>query len=322
MKIDKVLKTFFPVSLLLLSFNLNIIYAQEKQNEIDEQRKSIVNIKNTLVKLSDNLYAIIPERIGPAGNMAVYISDDGVIIVDDQWIELTDNIKEMIDSITDKPITHVINTHYHYDHVDGNKVFGKEGSVIISHDNVRSRLSENQILSVQNYIQEAYPFEGLPSITYSENLTIHKKDEIIQIYHLKNAHTDGDSFIEFKNANVIHTGDVFVRYGFPYIDGNNGGNIYGMIDAINMLIDHSNDSTRIIPGHGRIQYRKDLYNYIEMLVTVEKRIRNGIQNNLSIEEIEDQEPLKGFDFLTDYYFNLEQTYMMIKKRLESQNNSN
>lgn len=320
MKKDRVLKIFFSFFLLLITCDFSIVYAQGKQNEIDQKRKSIVHIKNTLVKLHDYLYAILSD--GEAGNMAVYISDIGVIIVDDQWIELTNNIKEMIDSITNKPITHVINTHYHYDHVDGNKVFGKEGCVIISHDNVRSRLSENQILTFLNYTQEAYPFEGLPSITYSENLTIHKKYEIIQISHLKNAHTDGDSFVEFINANVIHTGDVFVRYGFPFIDGNNGGNIYGMIDAINKLIEHSNDSTRIIPGHGPISYRKDLCNYKDMLVIVEERIRNGIQNNLSIEEIEAKEPLKGFDFLTDYFFNLEQIYMMVKRNLESQNKLN
>jgi glyoxylase-like metal-dependent hydrolase (beta-lactamase superfamily II) len=156
----------------------------------------------------------------------------------------------------------------------------------------------------------------LPFITFSDSLTLNEPNEKIKVYHVKNAHTDGDSFIEFMNANVIHTGDVFVRYGFPYIDDNNGGNIYGMIEAIDMLINYTNDSTKIIPGHGPISYKKDLISYRDMLVTVVSRIKNGIENNLSIEEIKKQNPLKNLNLAWDGFFNLEKTYGMVKMKLK------
>ena len=288
--------------------------AQEK-NEIDEKRKSIINIKDTLVKLSNHVYAILSD--GEAGNIAIYENPDGLVLVDDQWVELLPKVKKLLATISDKPVKYVLNTHFHYDHSDGNKVFGKEGTIIISHDNIRKRLEEKQILSLSNLVQKGYPFEALPFITFSDSLTLNEPNEKIKVYHVKNAHTDGDSFIEFMNANIIHTGDVFVRYGFPYIDDNNGGNIYGMIEAMNMLIIYTNDSTKIIPGHGPISYKKDLISYRNMLVTVVSRIKDGIENNLSIEQIKGQNPLKKLDLAWDGYFNIEKIYSMVKMKLKN-----
>lgn len=289
------------------------LFAQEK-NEIDEKRKTIVNIKDTLVKLSRHVYAILSD--GEAGNIAIYENPDGLVLVDDQWIELLPKVKKLLATISDKPVKYVLNTHFHYDHSDGNKVFGKEGAIIISHDNIRKRLEEKQVLSLSNLIQKAYPFEALPFITFNDSLTLNEPNEKIKVYHVKNAHTDGDSFIEFMNANIIHTGDVFVRYGFPYIDDNNGGNIYGMIEAINMLINYTNDSTKIIPGHGPISYKKDLILYRNMLVTVVTRIKDGIENNLTIEQIKEQKPLKNLDIAWDGFFNMEKIYGMVKMKLK------
>jgi cyclase len=289
------------------------VFAQEK-NEIDEKRKTITNIKDTLVKLSSHVYAILSN--GEAGNIAIYENPDGLVLVDDQWTELLPIVKQLLATITEKPVKYVLNTHFHYDHTDGNKVFGKEGTIIISHDNIRKRLEEKQVLSLSNLVQKAYPFEALPFITFSDSLTLNEPNEKIKVYHVKNAHTDGDSFIEFMNANIIHTGDVFVRYGFPYIDDNNGGNIYGMIEAMDMLINYTNDSTKIIPGHGQISYKKDLIVYRNMLVTIVTRIKYGIENKLSIEEIKKQNPLKNLDLAWDGYFNLEKIYGMVKTKLK------
>ncbi len=289
------------------------LFAQGKNN-IDEKRKTIININDSLVKLSTHVYAILSD--GEAGNMAVYENSDGLVLVDDQWIELMPKVKNLLTSISNKPVKYVLNTHYHFDHTDGNKVFGKDGAIIISHDNVRKRLAEKQVLSFINLIQNPYPFEALPFITFSESLTLNESNEKIKIFHVKDAHTDGDSFIEFMNANVIHTGDVFVRYGFPYIDDNNGGNIYRMIDAIDMLINYTNDSTKIIPGHGPVSNKKDLVSYKNMLVSVTTRIKDGIEKNLTIEQIKDQNPLKNLDLASTWYFNLEQIYDMVKMEMK------
>ena len=304
--------TLALVILLICSSGIKL-YAQEK-NEIDERRKTIGKINDTLVKLSSHVYAILSD--GEAGNIAVYENPDGLVLVDDQWIELMPKVKILLATISNKSVKYVLNTHFHYDHSDGNKVFGKEGAIIISHDNIRKRLAETQVLSLSNLVQKPYPFEALPFITFSDSLTLNEPNEKIKVFHVKNAHTDGDSFIEFMNANIIHTGDVFVRYGFPYIDDNNGGNIYGMIKAIDMLINYTNDSTRIIPGHGPISYKKDLISYRNMLVTVVTRIKDGIENNLTIQQIKEQQPLKNLGLAWDGFFNMEKIYGMVKMKLE------
>ncbi len=311
-KYSNCLKLFLLV-ILSVFLTKERVFAQEK-NEIDEKRKTITSVKDTLVKLSSHVYAILSD--GEAGNIAIYENPDGLVLVDDQWIELLPIVKQLLATITDKPVKYVLNTHFHYDHTDGNKVFGKEGTIIISHDNIRKRLEEKQVLSLSNLVQKAYPFEALPFITFSDSLTLNEPNEKIKVYHVKNAHTDGDSFIEFMNANIIHTGDVFVRYGFPYIDDNNGGNIYGMIEAMDMLINYTNDSTKIIPGHGQISYKKDLIAYRNMLVTVATRIKDGIENNLTIEQIKEQKPLKNLDLAWDGFFNLEKIYGMVKMKLK------
>ena len=304
---------FSVLSVLLL--NSQSLPAQEK-NEIDERRKTINRVNDTLIKLSDHVYAIISD--GEAGNIAVFENPDGLVLVDDQWIELSPKIKKLLATISNKPVKYVLNTHFHYDHSDGNKVFGKEGAIIISHDNIRKRLEQDQVLSLTNLVQKAYPYEALPFITFSDSLTLNEPTEKIRIYHVKNAHTDGDSFIEFKNAKVIHTGDVFVRYGFPFIDDRNGGNIYGMIDAIDMLIRSIDEGTMIIPGHGPISYKKDLIAYRNMLSTVETRIRNGILKKLSVAEIEKQNPLKDLDLSLVIFFTTEHIYNMVNKKLKNQ----
>ncbi len=288
------------------------LLAQEK-NGIDEKRETIININDSLVKLSNHVYAILSD--GEAGNIAVYENPDGLVLVDDQWVELIPKVKDLIVSISDKPVKYVINTHFHYDHADGNKVFGKEGAIIISHDNIRKRLAEKQVLSLSNLVQMPYPDYALPFITFSESLTLHEPNEKIKIIHVKNAHTDGDSFIKFMDSNVIHTGDLYVRYGFPYIDDNNGGNIYGMIEAIDIIIGHTDDSTKIIPGHGQISNKTDLVSFKNMLQTVVTRIENGIKNNLTMEQIEKQNPLENLDFPSVGAFNLKQIFAMVKMKL-------
>src|SRR6516165_9115187 len=167
--------------LMLLLFFSKPLSAQQK-NGIDEKRKTIVSVGDTLIKLSDHLYAIISS--GEAGNIAVYENPDGLILVDDQWVELTPKVKALLLTVSSKPVKYIINTHFHYDHSDGNKVFGKEGVVIISHDNIRKRLEETQILSITNLVQQPYPFEALPIITFSDSLTLHEAGEQIKVFHV------------------------------------------------------------------------------------------------------------------------------------------
>jgi cyclase len=306
----------YLLMLVILQFfsNVETATAQDK-NGIDEKRITITKINDTLVKLGDHVYAIISD--GEAGNIAVYENPDGLILVDDQWVELSPKIKHLLQGISSKPVKYILNTHFHYDHSDGNKVFGKQGAIIISHENIRKRLEQDQVLSLTNLVQKAYPFEALPFITFSDSLTLNEPNEKIKIWHVKNAHTDGDSFIEFMNAKVIHTGDVFVTYGFPFIDDRNGGSIYGMIDAMDTLIRSVDDSTAIIPGHGPVCHKKDLIAYRDMLATVESRVKDGILKKLSMQQIEAQNPIRGLNLPMVVYFTTEQVYKMVMEKMKN-----
>jgi cyclase len=282
--------------LLLLLFSTNLF----AQGTIEEHKKNSAAIKDSLIKVSDNVHIILP--LGVATNILVYESEDGFIIVDAQFEELEPTITKLLNSISDKPVLYVFNTHFHFDHVDGNKAFGKKGVKIIGHDNLRKRLLTNQVIGGR-LIQKAYPYDALPYITFSDSLTIHEKDEEIKIFYVKNAHTDTDAFIEFKNENIFHTGDVFVRYGFPFIDENNGGNIFGIIKSVDDLISRIDNTTKIIPGHGPISYKKDLILYRNNLQLIVNRIREGILNNLSVEQVIQNDPLKDINWNIDIDWN-------------------
>jgi len=298
------------LSLFIFLFVINNLLSQEN-NKFEEMRKNVVEkAKDSLIKISSHTYAIIAK--GGAGNVLVYESKNGFIIVDDQWEDLAPTINNLLKSISNKPVLYVLNTHFHFDHTDGNKAFGKSGIKIIAHDNLRKRLlSEQLVAKPVDVIQKAYPFEALPYITFSDSLTLHEAEEDIKIFHVNNAHTDTDSFIEFQKDNVYHTGDVFVRYGFPFIDNNNGGNILGIIKAVNNLITRTNDSSKIIPGHGPISSRNDLITYRNNLQLIVNRINDGIAKNLTVEQIEQENPVKDIKWWNGLFIT-STVYKMIK----------
>lgn len=305
------------IQLSLLVLLLSITYLSAQKNDNYEKSKfNIINtVQDSLIKISDHTYAIIAK--GQAGNILIYEGKDGFILVDDQWEDVKPTIDKMLKSISNKPVLYVLNTHFHFDHTDGNMAFGKQGIKIIAHDNLRKRLLTDQhVAPPADVYQKAYPFNALPSITFSDSLTLHEELEAIKIYHTYNAHTDTDSFIQFQNENVFHTGDVFVRYGFPFIDDNNGGNILGIIKAVNDLIARTNDSSKIIPGHGPISSRNDLITYRNNLQLIVDRIKDGIANNLTVEQIEQKNPVKDIKWYNGLFMNglfmTSTVYKMIK----------
>ncbi len=231
---------------------------------------------------------------GSGGNIAVCIGEDGTFMVDDQYAPLTDKIVAAIANFTDDPVEFVINTHWHYDHTDGNENFGGAGAVIVSHANSRLRMETDQLIALFDHHQEAYSSEGLPKITFDESVRFHFNDEIIDVFYLGRAHTDGDAMVYFRGANVIHTGDVFVRYGFPFIDQPNGGSINGIIDVVDKVAGLTDQETVFIPGHGPLSYRNDLIAYRDMLITIRDRVRELIDQGQSIEQVIAANPTDGF----------------------------
>jgi cyclase len=266
-----------------------------------------VQIKTT--KLTESIYMLE----GSGGNIGVLVGNDGIVIIDDQFAPLTEKIKAALLKISSKPIKFVINTHFHGDHAGGNENFGGQGAIIVAHDNVRKRLSVDYFFELFKETQKASPYEALPEITFADSVTFHMNGETVHVFYAKNAHTDGDIIIHFKESNIFHCGDVFVRYGFPFIDQGAGGSIDGMIKSTEMLLALTNDQSKIIPGHGALSTKKDLIDYKDMLVTVRKRIADGIKQGKTLQQIADSDPLKGYTVIADKYFFVESIYKSLKK---------
>lgn len=239
--------------------------------------------------VKDNIYYLE----GSGGNIGVIIGDDGVLIIDNQFAPLTNKIEAAITDLTKLPVTFVVNSHFHYDHTDGNENFGKAGAFIVAQDNARRRMESAQVLA-SGYSQRRYEKVGLPKITFFDAMRFYFNDEPIHITYNGPGHTDGDAQVYFLQSNVIHTGDMFVRYVLPFIDQNNGGSLDGMIEATDRLASQINDETIIIPGHGQLSTRDDLLSYREMLVTIRGNLLRAKVQDLSPSEMLEIEPADGF----------------------------
>jgi cyclase len=235
--------------------------------------------------VSDNIYMIASVGGPIAGNIGVFVSDDGLIVIDDQYEINEEKILNALSEISNLPIKLIINTHFHHDHSDGNKAFGKLNIPIYAHKNVRKRLSRNSVLYGSNRLIEKYPNEALPSLTYSSLMSLYESDEEIQLYNFGKGHTDGDTVIFFKNSNVIHAGDTFVTYGYPYIDLNNGGSFEGFLNILNMIISLSDSDTKIIPGHGPICDINDVIKFRDIVREHFNKTVQGYKNGDSVNDI-------------------------------------
>ena len=275
----------FIINVLSL-FLFHSSFCQENVNFVDSVGQNIEGTELELVKIKEDYYVVQPAGI--AGNVGVYVGMDGVVLIDSQWSKLIPRIKELLRTVTDKPINYIINTHFHFDHVDGNKIFGKEKVPIIAHRNLRARLSADQVITGSPYgaiVQKAYSPEALPSIVFGDSMELHDGKETIRILHFPNAHTDGDAIVHFKNANIYHTGDIFVTYGLPVLDENNGGDVYAMISAIQYLLSLSNIETRVIPGHGSVCTFKELSEYLKMLTSIRDQVAKMVRNGIKLDKV-------------------------------------
>ena len=211
---------------------------------------------------------------GRGGNIGMCAGEDGVFLIDDQYAPLTDKIVAAVRTVSNEPIRFLVNTHMHPDHTGGNENFGKMGTIIFGHDNVRKQMA------LSGYTQEP------PLVTFSEDVTFHINDETVSVFKVPDSHTNGDSFIKFENANVVHTGDVYRTTSYPYIDTNNGGSYLGTIDALDLLIEVSDEGTKIVPGHGVISDVGEVRAQRDMLVVIRNRVRAAVDDGMSLEEVQ------------------------------------
>lgn len=241
-------------------------------------------------KISDSIYMLV----GSGGNIAVSIGQDGTFIVDDQFAPLTEKIVSSIATLTENPVAFVINTHWHFDHTDGNENFGEAGAVIVSHKNSRSRMETDQIIELFDTHQKAYSHQGLPKITFDASVRFHLNEDTIDVLYLGKAHTDGDAIVYFRDSNVMHTGDIFVRYGLPFIDQPNGGSINGLINVVERIVELTDGNTIFIPGHGQLSKQSDVLKYLEMLTAIRDDVKALIEQGQDFEAIVDSNPTEGY----------------------------
>jgi glyoxylase-like metal-dependent hydrolase (beta-lactamase superfamily II) len=259
------MKSLQKLILPFLSFFGVLIYAQNFDD---------VTIET--IRLSNHVYMLT----GAGGNIGVSVGDNGVFVIDDQFAALTPKIVAAIKTLSDKPIQFLVNTHWHGDHSGGNENFNKLGTTIIAHDNVRKRLAETPKRD-----KTMRPKEALPVITFNDKLSIHINGEKVKIFHVHDAHTDGDALLYFTKSNVLHTGDLFFKERYPYIDLNSGGSVNGYIKAVKQTLTLINDDTKIIPGHGSLSNKEEYQFFLSMLETLKTNVLVEIENGKTEGEV-------------------------------------
>lgn len=220
---------------------------------------------------------------GAGGNIGASIGEDGVLLVDDQYAPLTEKIEAKLEEIGGGELRFVLNTHYHGDHTGGNVYFGRQAP-IIAHENVRLRLSTPQTLRGNEI--EPLPKPGLPVITYADGLSIHLNGEEIRVFHLPNAHTDGDSVVWFTESNVVHMGDLLFYDHFPFVDLEHGGSVDGLLAGLDKVLERVPPEAKVIAGHfGPAVTMKDVRQFRSVIAETVDLVRSRIDEGASLEEL-------------------------------------
>lgn len=271
-----------------LMLGLTLVFMTSSALSHGEKRPE-VKIKTQ--QLSDGLYVLF----GQGGNIGLSVGDDGVYIIDDQYAPLTEKINQAIDDITDQPVKFVINTHWHGDHTGGNENFGQAGATIVAHDNVRKRMASDQVMAFFDREVPASPDVALPVVTFDNELSLHLNDDNMRVYHVANAHTDGDAIIYFEKDNVLHMGDTYFNIGYPFIDTDSGGSINGYIAALEKGLALADGDTQIIPGHGPMATHADMTAYVAMLKNIKDKVARLKAEGKSLEQVIQAKPSAEYD---------------------------
>ena len=233
--------------------------------------------------------------VGPGGNIGVSAGADGVFLIDDQYAPLTERVLEALRTVTPERVRFVLNTHWHEDHTGGNENLGGAGALIVAHDNVRVRMSVEQLLEFggQTMLVPPSPEGALPLVTFAEDVTFHINGDALHAFHVDDAHTDGDAIVHLRESNVVHMGDVYFNGGFPFIDTSSGGSIDGVIAAVEETLAVIEADTKVIPGHGPLATRADLAAYGEALRTMRRSVAELVAEGHPIDHILDFRPLQA-----------------------------
>ncbi len=243
----------------------------------------------TTTDLGDGLYMLQ----GRGGNIGVLIGEDGVFVIDSQYADMAPGILSAIDAIAGEAPRYLVNTHWHGDHTGGNAILGDTGATIIAHNGVRDRLTVDVTREFlgQTRTTPASPEAAWPVITFNDEMTLYLNGQTVRLIHAPTAHTDGDTFIYFEEANVLHTGDLMFSGMFPFVDIGSGGTFAGFAAASQAMSDTINSETRIIPGHGPLSSKADITETLDMLEAVLAAVQAEIDAGKDLDAVLDAAPL-------------------------------
>jgi glyoxylase-like metal-dependent hydrolase (beta-lactamase superfamily II) len=284
-----------------LSLVLAAVLAYGAPGVAQDHDFSKVEIKVT--KVAGSVYMLQ----GAGGNIGASIGEDGIVVVDDQYAPLADKIQNALKGITDKPVRFIINTHYHEDHTGGNQYFQKQAT-IIAHNNVRKRLEMGGQAGnggSMHFEAKAQPKDALPIITFDHDVTVHLNGEDIRALYMPSGHTDGDAVIFFPKSNIVHMGDDFVTYGFPFIDVERRKHRWN--DRWEKVLAQVPADVKIIPGHGPLSTVEDVKPYLVMLKATREVVATAMKDGKTLEQMKQAkllDPWKKYsgDFVNEDVF--------------------
>jgi len=277
-----------------------IITSLFSHNSLLAHGKPNSEIDFAVAKVTDNIHMLMGVNGFTGGNIAILTGEDGVIMIDDSMPPLADKLKAAIKQVTDQPVDFLINTHIHGDHTGNNALFGESGTWIVGHENLRKHFLEKGVAGKDGNVPA--PKAALPVITFPDQMNFHLNNMTAKIIHQARAHTSGDAFIHYQEANVIHTGDILFNELFPYIDIASGGSIDGFIDAQKYILSLADDKTKIIPGHGKLANKTDLQASIDMLEDSKSIIGALKKQGLTEDQVVEKNPLQKYHDVWNWGF--------------------
>lgn len=238
-------------------------------------------VKIVSIKITEQIYMLK----GSGGNIGVLIGAEGTLMIDNQFAPLSNKINGAIKTLSPGEIKFALNTHVHGDHSGGNENFNRMGAVLVAHDNVRERMMKEQVNTSTNRTAPPRDKQAWPLITFADKINFHVNGEDVILHHFDKGHTDGDVIVQFKNANVVHTGDAFVRYGYPYIDLSNGGSINGFVNTLDKILALIDDNTKVIPGHGELATKADVKKLRDGVADIRDQVAAALKKGTKIENM-------------------------------------
>jgi glyoxylase-like metal-dependent hydrolase (beta-lactamase superfamily II) len=275
---------------ILLCAGLAVAPAYAQLDNLDE---AIRTTPITSQRVADGFHVLL----GVGGNVAASIGDQGVLIVDDQFPGMVPKIQAEIRTLGGGDVDFAINTHWHFDHADGNQTLGPAGTWIVAHEHSRDMMTRDNVINLVNQQrdQPAYPAAALPVATYGDRMSFHFNGERIDLMHFGPAHTAGDTAVIFRGRNAVHMGDVFNNAGYPFVDADNGGSLTGIIEFCEAVLAEIGEDWTVIPGHGPVTDYAELADYTAMLRTIRDRVMALIAGGATLEQVVAAQPTREWD---------------------------